>query len=88
MDQDLERAALVFDTGPEVNLEAVADEIAAWEREGMCLVTILDEDYPFYLRLVHQRRPFLFGDTADHVEQARLRRSTWGTCALRNWNHG
>ncbi|MCC8336625.1 hypothetical protein LMJ38_11855 [Streptomyces sp. R1] len=29
-----------------------------------------------------------YGDTADHVEQARLRRFTWGTCALRNWNHG
>jgi DNA processing protein len=50
----------LFDTGPAVDLEAVAVEIAAWEREGMRLVTILDEDYPLYLRLVHQRPPFLF----------------------------
>ncbi|MFE9454772.1 DNA-processing protein DprA [Streptomyces sp. NPDC006739] len=52
--------AALFATGPEVDLEAVAAEIAAWEREGMRLVTILDEDYPLYLRLVHQRPPFLF----------------------------
>jgi DNA processing protein len=49
----------LFDTEPAVDLEAVAAEIAAWDREGMRLVTILDEDYPLYLRLVHQRPPFL-----------------------------
>ncbi|MGW2853560.1 hypothetical protein ACWDAZ_16485 [Streptomyces sp. NPDC001215] len=52
--------AALFDTGPAADLEAVAAEIAAWEREGMRLVTILDEDYALYLRLVHQRPPFLF----------------------------
>lgn len=36
----------LFDTGPSANLDEVAAEIAAWEREGMRLVTILDEDYP------------------------------------------
>ncbi|MBZ9639532.1 DNA-processing protein DprA [Streptomyces sp. PSKA30] len=50
----------LFDTGPSVDLDGVAAEIAGWEREGMRLVTILDEDYPLYLRLVHQRPPFLF----------------------------
>ncbi|UUU22545.1 DNA-processing protein DprA [Streptomyces sp. DSM 40750] len=50
----------LFDTEPSVDLKAVVAEIAAWEREGMRLVTILDEDYPLYLRLVHQRPPFLF----------------------------
>lgn len=50
----------LFDTAPPVDLEAVAAGIAAWEREGMRLLTILDEDYPLYLRLVHQRPPFLF----------------------------
>lgn len=50
----------LFDTTPAVNLQSDADEIAAWEREGMGLVTILDEDYPLYLRLVHQRPPLLF----------------------------
>ncbi|MBR8642638.1 hypothetical protein KEF29_33360 [Streptomyces tuirus] len=28
-----------------------------------------------------------YGNTATHVEQARLRRFSWGICALRNWNH-
>ena len=57
----------LFDTGPSVDLKGIADEIAAWEREGMRLVTILDHDYPLYLRLVHQRPPFLFlrGTPAD-----------------------
>ncbi|MFD8909870.1 hypothetical protein [Streptomyces sp. NPDC059575] len=50
----------LFDTGPSTDLDGVAAEIAAWEREGMRLVTILDEDYPLYLRLVHQRPPLLF----------------------------
>ncbi len=50
----------LFDTRPPADLDAVVAEIAAWEREGMRLVTILDEDYPLYLRLVHQRPPFLF----------------------------
>ncbi|CCK28834.1 nucleotide-binding protein [Streptomyces davaonensis JCM 4913] len=50
----------LFATEPAVDLESIAAEIAAWEREGMRLVTILDEDYPLCLRLVHQRPPFLF----------------------------
>lgn len=50
----------LFNTEPATDLKAVAAEIAAWEREGMRLVTILDEGYPLYLRLVHQRPPFLF----------------------------
>ncbi|SES44961.1 DNA processing protein [Streptomyces sp. yr375] len=57
---DASGQSALFDTGPAVDLDAVAAEIAAWEREGMRFVTILDEDYPLYLRLVHQRPPFLF----------------------------
>jgi len=50
----------LFDTTPDVDLESVATEIDGWAQQGMRLVTILDEDYPLYLRLVHQRPPFLF----------------------------
>ena len=50
----------LFDTAPDVDLESVATEIDGWAQQGMRLVTILDEDYPLYLRLVHQRPPFLF----------------------------
>ncbi|MGV9760775.1 hypothetical protein ACWDUC_33855 [Streptomyces tricolor] len=28
-----------------------------------------------------------YGNTADHVEEARLRRFSWDACALRPWNH-
>ncbi len=28
-----------------------------------------------------------YGDTATHVEQARLRRFSWDVCALRGWTH-
>jgi hypothetical protein len=29
-----------------------------------------------------------YGDTATHVEHARLRRFSWDVCTLRNWRHG
>lgn len=29
-----------------------------------------------------------YGDTATHIERARLRRFSWNVCALRNWHHG
>lgn len=57
----------LFDTEPAVDLESITAEIAAWGREGMQLVTIMDEDYPLCLRLVHQRPPFLFLRGA-HIE--------------------
>jgi DNA processing protein len=57
---DASGQAALFATGPSVDLDGIAAEIAGWEREGMRLVTILDEEYPLYLRLVHQRPPFLF----------------------------
>ncbi|MGX2996097.1 DNA-processing protein DprA [Streptomyces sp. JNUCC 64] len=57
---DASGQAALFTAEPPVDLEAVVTEIAAWRREGMRLVTILDEDYPLYLRLVHQRPPFVF----------------------------
>ncbi|MFF4344819.1 DNA-processing protein DprA [Kitasatospora sp. NPDC001540] len=50
----------LFDTHPPEDLAAIAGEIPHRGRDGMRFVTILDEDYPFYLRLVHQRPPFLF----------------------------
>lgn len=49
----------LFSASPPCDLEQVASEIDGWEREGMHLVTVLDAEYPLYLRLVHQRPPFL-----------------------------
>jgi DNA processing protein len=57
---DVSGQGSLFDPRPPDDLDAIADEIAGWRREGMRFVTVLDEDYPFYLRLVHQRPPFLF----------------------------
>ncbi|MGI5427415.1 DNA-processing protein DprA [Streptomyces sp. CA-179760] len=57
---DASGQSALFETEPAVDLDAVAAEISAWEHEGMRLVTILDDEYPLYLRLVHQRPPFLF----------------------------
>ncbi|MFJ8675963.1 DNA-processing protein DprA [Streptomyces sp. NPDC093589] len=62
----------LFDTQPPADLDAGIAEIAAWEREGMRLVTILDEDYPLYLRLVHQRPPFLFQRGASVADDLRV----------------
>lgn len=44
--------------GPDVN--AVADEIEAWERDGIRLVSVLDPRYPENLRAVYDRPPLLF----------------------------
>jgi DNA processing protein len=45
---------------PEALAERVAAEIAAAERAGAGLVTVLDEGYPANLRLIGNRPPFLF----------------------------
>lgn len=44
--------------GPDLN--AVADEIEAWERDGIRLVSVLDPRYPENLRAVYDRPPLLF----------------------------
>ncbi|WP_218920620.1 DNA-processing protein DprA [Lentzea guizhouensis] len=52
-------------------LELVEKEIESWADEGINLVTVLDEQYPVQLLMVHQRPPFLtcrgFLDPADQV---------------------
>ena len=50
----------LFETAQPADLEAIADEIGAWEREGMRFVTVLDADYPENLRGVYDRPPFIF----------------------------
>ena len=42
------------------DLSPIIAELARWHGEGLRLVTVLDEDYPRRLRLIHQRPPFLF----------------------------
>ena len=45
---------------PEPLLTDAEAEIAAWERDGFELLTVLDERYPQNLRTVHDRPPILF----------------------------
>ena len=40
-------------------LPAAASSIASWEREGLSVVSLLDDDYPAQLLTVHQRPPLL-----------------------------
>ena len=51
----LDQVDLDLDAG----LRQVAAEIDGWLAEGIRLVTVLDQDYPVLLMLVHQRPPFL-----------------------------
>ncbi len=47
-------------TPPEAALNQAEQQIRAWERTGIELVTILDPGYPENLRTVHDRPPFVF----------------------------
>jgi DNA processing protein len=44
----------------EPDLDAVIGEVEGWQREGMRVVSVLDDGYPTNLRSVHNRPPFLF----------------------------
>lgn len=46
------------DSGPD--LDGIAEEVEAWERDGLRLLTLLDPGYPENLRSVHDRPPFVF----------------------------
>jgi DNA processing protein len=43
-----------------LTLDQLEDRVHGWEEEGFNLVTVLDEDYPVNLRMVHDRPPALF----------------------------
>ncbi|MFD1150520.1 DNA-processing protein DprA [Saccharothrix hoggarensis] len=47
------------DVDHSAELDEVEREIEAWAAEGIRLVTLLDDDYPVRLLMVHQRPPFL-----------------------------
>jgi DNA processing protein len=44
----------------EPDLDPIVAEIEGWHREGMRILSVLDEDYPTNLRSVHNRPPFVF----------------------------
>jgi DNA processing protein len=59
---DQEPLTLFEDREPleEPDLDAVVAELEGWQREGMRILTVLDEAYPTNLRSVHNRPPFVF----------------------------
>jgi DNA processing protein len=59
------------DDDPPRELDAARVEIAAWEAEGMRLLTVLDPGYPDNLRAVHDRPPLVF--MAGRLEPADAR---------------
>jgi DNA processing protein len=61
-DEELEPLTLFGDTEPvdEPDLEPIFAEVREWEREGMTVVTVLDDAYPANLRGVHNRPPLVF----------------------------
>ena len=66
LDASVEATTSLFPDDPAPLLEAAHAEVAAWERSGLRLLSVLDEDYPINLRMVHDRPPLLFlhGQTA------------------------
>jgi DNA processing protein len=57
---DREADPTLFEAHPSVSLETVQDRLDEWRAEGMHVITVLDEDYPLNLRLVHDRPAALF----------------------------
>ena len=55
----------------EDELDPITEEVSAWEREGMHLISVLDPDYPENLRTVHDRPPMLFVRGQLRPEDAR-----------------
>ncbi|HEX7058343.1 MAG TPA: DNA-processing protein DprA [Solirubrobacterales bacterium] len=43
-----------------VSLDDLEDKVHAWAKEGIDLITVLDQAYPLNLRTVHDRPPVLF----------------------------
>jgi DNA processing protein len=58
--------------GKKVTLDELEDQVHAWEREGIDVVTVLDDSYPVNLRMVHDRPALLFvrGALADMDERS------------------
>lgn len=48
------------DEVPAVDLDAIEAELDAWGREGIAVLTVLDDEYPPNLQTVHDRPPVLF----------------------------
>src|SRR5213592_352515 len=46
--------------GEALTLDQLDEHVHAWEREGIHVVTVLDESYPVNLRMVHDRPAMLF----------------------------
>jgi len=65
LDQERTGAASgqLFSTGGvpgEADLSASRDDVERWQREGMTVITILDDSYPANLRTIHNLPPLLF----------------------------
>jgi DNA processing protein len=62
---------LPADNDADAAAEIAEQEIAAWEKQGMRFLTVLDAAYPAQLLTVHQRPPFLMTRGAPSAADAR-----------------
>jgi DNA processing protein len=61
----------LFDLGPADDTAQAAADLQRWENSGIRMVTVLDQQYPSNLRMIHQRPPVLFlCGTADERDAA------------------
>lgn len=70
--EGMEEATLFEVDGARVTLDQLEEQVIAYEREEIKLVTVLDAAYPVNLRMVHDRPPALFvrGDLAAGDERS------------------
>lgn len=57
---EAESGPMLFEAERAVSLDSVQDRLDEWRAEGMHVITVLDENYPLNLRLVHDRPAALF----------------------------
>jgi len=72
-DLEQEQAPTLFGDSPTPEvLDELAGRLDEWEREGMQVITVLDDAYPVNLRLVHDRPAALFvhGDLSPDDERS------------------
>lgn len=53
------RCAQLIRSAP-LDLQSIKERLAAWQADGLRLVTVLDDDYPINLRRISNLPPFLF----------------------------
>jgi DNA processing protein len=70
-ERTMQAERLFKDDDEQASLDELEESVLAWEREGIRLVTVLDDAYPENLRMVYDRPPVLFvrGQLDEHRDE-------------------